>query len=133
MHLKELIVSVRLADAMKGQDAGNRSWRAVCEFNESSFVFRGRVFRHIQHFRTRYMFVELVVSEINRCGVDEHIDGSSPGLRIDRNDTAGFLESPSPRGQAAEMIHFETRMGMVGVKIVSARGGGSRCSGERQK
>jgi hypothetical protein len=56
----------RLCDAVKGQDSRNGFRRAVCEFTESSFVFRGRVFRHIEYFGARYMFVEFVVGEIDR-------------------------------------------------------------------
>jgi hypothetical protein len=116
-----------LGDAVKGQDTGHGFWRAVCEFNESSFVFRSRIFRHIEYLGARYMFVELVVGEIDRCGVDEHIDRSCFGLGINGDGTAGFLECTAPRGQPPEMVHLETRVGVVRINVVGSRGGSCGC------
>ena len=75
------------------------------------------------------MFIELVVREIDAGGVDEHIDVAALGRGVVLHFAGGFLEGTAPGRQAAEMIHFETWVGVIRIKRVICR----RCRGSRRK
>jgi hypothetical protein len=119
-----------LGHAVKRQLTDDRLRGIAREFAELAFVFGGWELSDVQHFRARDVFVELVVSEVDAGRVDEDIHRAGLGGGIVLHLASGFLESAAPGGEAPEVIHFEAWVSVIGVQVISSRGGARRCGSE---
>src|SRR6202044_1429476 len=91
-----------------------------------AFVLSGRKFGDVQHFGARYMFIELILGEVDASRVDEDINRTRFCSGVVCHLAGGPFESAAPGGQSPEMIHFEAR-----VSVVRIQGVGGRCSARR--
>jgi len=128
-----------LGDAVQREFALNLRGRAVLELGELSLVRSRGELRDIEHSRigTLQMRMQLLEAEVDR--VDVHGDVDRAGLRfeVEHDGALVLVEFAAPHRHATEMIHLETRMGVLGVDFVGhwrgKGGGGNRAGDDAQR
>src|SRR5580692_1784022 len=88
------------------------------EIDAAAVVSGSRKLLHVEHIGTLGMGVHLLVTEVDRSGVDRDVDTTGSGCAIERDRAAGAIELAAPQGNSADMGRFKTRISVVGVNGV---------------
>nr|GEU28146.1 hypothetical protein [Tanacetum cinerariifolium] len=122
----------RPGHAHHGQLAFNTDQLVAIELERLAGIGHGRELGHVEHGVVPGVLVHRVEAEVDRVGLDRHIQGTGPGGRIERYRAAGLVELAAPDRQA-HVVGLETRERVRRVQVVGRAGGHAGRGGRSQQ